>query len=188
MELDKTPLSSPPIKNGVQTISAEFKREISRIKFVKKHEEAETSNRHFTIETTTRKAMLNGTAFPLDYENESVENDVELLLQFWNNYESEFSGDVARLQRDYWILMSWLYFSPFICDMRAMALRRDEDVIKYPQFAIVFGKSNCGKTSLIDTLMTSMIGVAHTVEKRAVHDFRIAGFAIFISPASSCVR
>jgi hypothetical protein len=63
--------------------------------------------------------------------------------------------------------MAWLYFSPFICDMRSLALLQDTDVIRYPSFAIVFGKSNCGKKSLVDTLMTSMFGFAHTLDKRS---------------------
>jgi hypothetical protein len=82
---------------------------------------------------------------------------------------------VERLQRDYFTLMSWLYFSPFICDMRSLALLQDSDVIRYPSFAIIFGKSNCGKTSLVDTLMTSMFGYAHTVDKRSFTTFRLHG-------------
>ena len=164
---DKLPMQLPAIKNGVQTISAGIKREISRLKFVKRQEEVNESNRNLSIDRTKRKILLNGAAFPLEFQEEHVNTDVSLLRRFWTNYEAAFSGDVKRLQHDYWILMSWLYFAPFICDMRASALIRDEDVVRYPQFAIVFGKSNCGKTSLIDTLMTSMIGIAHTVEKRA---------------------
>ena len=72
-----------------------------------------------------------------------------------------------RLQRDYFTLMAWLYFSPFMCDMRALALLQDSDVIRFPSFAIIFGKSNCGKTSLVDTLMTSMFGYTRTIPKDA---------------------
>ena len=48
-------------------------------------------------------------------------------------------------------------------------------MIRYPSFAIVFGKSNCGKTSLVDTLMTSMFGFAHTVEKGSFTRSRLRG-------------
>ena len=58
-----------------------------------------------------------------------------------------------------------MYFSPFMCDVMSLALIRGRDVIRYPSFTIVSGKSNCGKTSLLDTLMTSMLGRAHNVEK-----------------------
>ena len=71
--------------------------------------------------------------------------------------------------------MAWLYFSPFICDMRSLALLQDSDVIRYPSFAIIFGKANCGKTSLVDTLMTSMFGYAHTVDKRSFTTSQLRG-------------
>ena len=59
--------------------------------------------------------------------------------------------------------------------MRSLALLQDSDVIRYPSFAIIFGKSNCGKTSLADTLMTSMFGYAHTVEKRSFTTSQLRG-------------
>ncbi len=71
--------------------------------------------------------------------------------------------------------MSWLYFSPFLCDLRSLSLLQDSDVIRYPSFAIVFGKSNCGKTSLVDTLMTSMFGFAHTLDKRSFTTSQLRG-------------
>ena len=71
--------------------------------------------------------------------------------------------------------MSWLYFSPFLCDLRSLALLQDTDVVRYPTFAIVFGKSNCGKTSLVDTLMTSMFGYSHTVNKRGFTTAQLRG-------------
>ena len=63
------------------------------------------------------------------------------------------------------ILWSWLYFSPFMCDMRTLA-GHDGDIFRFPSFAIVYGKPSCGKSSLIDTLMTSMFGKAYNVDKR----------------------
>ena len=72
---------------------------------------------------------------------------------------------MERLQRDYFILWSWLYFSPFMCDMRSLA-GHDGDIFRFPSFAIVYGKPSCGKSSLIDTLMTSMFGKAYNVDKR----------------------
>ncbi len=153
----------PPIKNGKQRITPEIKREISRIRLVKSAEDADS--RYLSLDRTNRVALLSGERFPMEWDNESVSSDATMLLDYFKNYEGAFEGNVARLQRDYFTLMAWLYFSPFICDMRSLALLQDSDVIRYPSFAIIFGKSNCGKTSLVDTLMTSMFGYAHTVEK-----------------------
>ena len=43
-------------------------------------------------------------------------------LGYFRNFEEAFEGTVPVLQRDYFTLMSWLYFSPFICDMRSLGL------------------------------------------------------------------
>lgn len=165
--------AAPPFRSGKQTITPEIKREISRIRLVKSAEEAD--NRYLSIDRTNRMALLSGERFPLEWDDTSVKTDAHLLLEYFKNYEGAFEGNVAALQRDYFILMSWLYFSPFICDLRSLALLQDSDVIRYPSFAIVFGKSNCGKTSLVDTLMTSMFSFAHTVEKGSFTKAQLRG-------------
>ncbi len=163
----------PALHNGIQKITPEVKREISRIKLVKSAEEAD--NRYFSVDRTNRTASLSGEPFSLEWDDALVEQDANLLLEYFQNYEGAFEGDVPRLQRDYFILASWLYFSPFMCDMRSLALLQDSDVIRYPSFAIVFGKSNCGKTTLVDTLTTSMFGFAHTLDKRSFTTSQLRG-------------
>ncbi len=153
----------PPFRNGKQQITPQVKREISRIKLVKSAEDSD--NRYFTINRADEKAILSGEEFALEWMPEKVAADARLMVEYFNNYDGAFEGDVARLQRDYFILWSWFYFSPFICDMRSRALLLGADVVRYPSFAIVFGKSNCGKTTLVDTLMTSMFGRVNTVDK-----------------------
>ena len=163
----------PAVRNGRQTITPEIKREISRIRLVKSAEEAD--NRFFSIGRVNHTALLSGEPFSLEWDGSQVRSDSELLLDYFRNYEGAFEGNVARLQRDYFTLMSWLYFSPFLCDLRSLSLLQDSDVIRYPLFAIVFGKSNCGKTSLVDTLMTSMFGFAHTLDKRSFTTSQLRG-------------
>ena len=163
----------PAIRNGRQRITPEIEREISRIRLVKSAEEADS--RYLSIDRTNHSALLSGGRFPLEWDDELVRADATLLLEYFGNYEGAFEGNVARLQQDYFTLMAWLYFSPFICDMRSLALLQDSDVIRYPSFAIIFGKSNCGKTSLMDTLMTSMFGFAHMVDKRSFTTSRLRG-------------
>ena len=163
----------PAIRNGRQRITPEIKKEIGRIRLVKSAEEADS--RYLSIDRTNRSALLSGARFPLEWDKELVKADATLLLDYFKNYEGAFEGNVARLQHDYFTLMAWLYFSPFICDMRSLALLQDSDVIRYPTFAIIFGKANCGKTSLVDTLMTSMFGYAHTVDKRSFTTSQLRG-------------
>lgn len=153
----------PAVRNFKQTITPEIKREISRIQLVKTVEQAD--NRYFTVDRVNRTANLSGKEFPLEADESLLRKDAGLLSEYFRNYDGAFEGNVPRLQRDYFVFMSWLYFSPFICDMRSLALLQDSDVIRFPSFAVIFGKSNCGKTCLVDTLLTSMFGFAHTIEK-----------------------
>ena len=163
----------PAVRNGRQIITPEIKREISRIRLVKSAEEADS--RYFSIDRTNHTSLLSGEPFSLEWDGSLVQRDSRLLLDYFKNYEGAFEGNVAGLQRDYFSLTSWLYFSPFLCDLRSLALLQDSDVIRYPSFAIVFGKSNCGKTSLVDTLMTSMFGFAHTLDKRSFTTSQLRG-------------
>ena len=105
--------------------------------------------------------------FSLEFDLTAAQKDAELLVGYFNNYEGTFEGGmgVERLQRDYFTLWSWMYFSPFMCDMRTLA-GHSGDIFRYPSFAIVYGKPSCGKSSLIETLMTSMFGKHYDIHKR----------------------
>ena len=100
---------------------------------------------------------LQGGELNLDVKSEDVRRDARLLLEFFNNYEADFVGDVERLQRDYFGFMSWFYFAPFMCDLRNANIRQGLE-FQQPMFAILYGRSDCGKSSLTNTLMTSMFG------------------------------
>ena len=163
----------PAFRAGKQKITPVVKRELSRIRLVKSSEEAD--NRYFSIDRSNGTAVVSGEKYPLHCDDSSVRSDAKLMLDFFGNYEGAFEGDVPALQRDYFTLMAWLFFSPFICDLRSLAYLRDSDVVRYPCFAIIFGKSNCGKTSLVDTLTTSMFGRPHTVDKRSFTTARLRG-------------
>ena len=162
----------PNVRNGVQRITPQVKREISRVRLVKSAEDVDTPDFH--VDRSNRVATLSGENFSLDWNNESALADAKLISDYFDNFVA-FEGNVDRLKRDYFMLMAWLYFSPFMCDMRSLALVQDSDVIRFPLFGIVYGKSNCGKTSLVDTLMTSMFGYANTVDKRSFTKSRLHG-------------
>lgn len=153
----------PPFRNGIQRITPQVKRDIRQIRLVKSADEAD--NRYFSLDRDVGEASLDGEPFSLEWDGEKAQLDAKLMIDYFKNYEDAFEGNVARLQRDYFTLWAWLYFSPFMCDLRNLALVRNEDIIQYPSFAVVFGKSNCGKSTLLDMLTTSMFGKAHTVDK-----------------------
>ena len=153
-------------QNGRQVITAAVKAEIKRMRWRKgQQEDDEKRPTNLTIYQESRHVSLSGDHVPLEADDEGLRRSAEAIVEYFNNYERGFVGDVPRLQRDYFTFMSWLYISPFICDLRTRAVVGGGNIFHYPSFAIIYGKSNCGKTSLVDTLIATMFGHASTVEK-----------------------
>ena len=114
-----------------------------------------------------RRFTLSGNEMNLDARPEEIRSDVEAWLEFFGNYKNGFVGDVPRLQKDYFTFMCWFYFSPLMCDVRNTALRSGDFSFDQPMFAVVYGQSNCGKSSLIETLMKSMFSYPRIVETQS---------------------
>ena len=146
----------PSIRNGKQNITAKHIRGASRVRLVKSADEANTP--WFSIDRTERTAQLKGNSFPLESDDAQVKAEAQLVLDYFKSYEGVFQGDVELLQSKYFTLTSWLYFSPFMCDMRSRAYHQGRNVIDYKSFAIVYGEAASGKSSLVKTLMISMFG------------------------------
>ena len=109
---------------------------------------------------------LSGREFSLEADSSQVSNDVDAWLEFFGNYGNGFVGDIPRLQRDYFTFMCWFYFSPLMCDLRNAALRQNRFSFDQPMFAVLYGQSNCGKSSLIEAMMASMFSHPRIVETR----------------------
>ena len=118
-----------------------------------------------SVDVAARTVLLSGKLLPLDTEDAAVAADVALLRRYFDNFDQGFRGNVAGLQRDYFMFMSWFYIAPFICDFRNRAISGQEYIFDFPLFAVLFGKSNCGKTRLIETLMRSMFGHHRFIDK-----------------------
>ena len=83
--------------------------------------------------------------------------DAELLVRFMDNY-SKFGEGAERMQRDYFAAMSWLYFAPFMPRLRRALEERGPGNFSCKHVAVLYGESNCGKSTLVKLLMTSMFG------------------------------
>lgn len=151
---------------GKYILTPTVKAEIKKMRWRKGEEDnEETRPTSLTIHQESRHVSLSGDRISLDTDDMGLRQSSQAIVEYFNNYELGFVGDVPRLQRDYFTFMSWLYVSPFICDLRTQAVVSGGNIFHYPSFAVIYGKSNCGKTSLVDTLITSMFGHPHTVQK-----------------------
>ncbi len=160
-KLLKTPKSFTGLSEVIRSGKGEAKIDkptASRaVKYMKSTARTEESNpeEYLTVDRDTGRIVLSGKELDLEVSGEEVASDVDLFVQYFGGFEW-FRGDTERLTRDYFTFMSWFYASPFICDMRNAALAREDYVLDYPAFGILYGRSNCGKSELILTLLTSM--------------------------------
>lgn len=143
---------------GVARISRQIATQA--IQYIRSNSRTETENpeEFLSIYPETGRVVLSGRELDLDVPSARVKADVELLVEYFEGY-SHFRGNVQKLAADYFTFMSWFYISPFICDFRNRALANLQDELnplEYPVFGILYGKSNCGKSELIRTLLFSM--------------------------------
>lgn len=153
-----------PDKNGNLTITPPKARQMAAAVTSRRSEEIQ----QVSLTREGDKFTLSGAPMPLEWDPNRVKSDVNNLLEFFRNYEQGFKGDVPRLQKDYFTFMCWLYFSPLMCDIRNAAISRNNFSFDQPLFAVLYGSSNCGKTILSETLMTSMFSKSQAVD---VSDF-----------------
>jgi len=142
-----------PDRSGDVDITPRIVKESITISRSRAHDEDEPQ---VYLSYDGRDFTLSGEIMDLTTNPADIRGDVARWLEFFGNYESGFRGDIPRLQRDYFTFMSWFYFSPLLCDVRNFALRSNSFSFEQPMFAVLYGSSNCGKTSLLETLMASM--------------------------------
>ena len=112
----------------------------------------------FSLDTASREATVCGSPWPLESAEDSVREDAASLVSFWDAYRTAFRGRVDKLQRDYFIFLCWMFFSPLMCTLRRRAALEGRDVIRFPRVGIVYGKSNSGKTQLVEIVGRFMLG------------------------------
>lgn len=127
------------------------------VRYIKSNSRAEGENpeEYMSVHPETGRVVVSGKTLDLHPGEGEVARDAGLLLEYFRGYE-RFRGDAEKLARDYFTFMAWLYAGPFVCDMRNAALSREEHVLDYPIFGVLYGKSNCGKSELVRTLLVSM--------------------------------
>jgi len=109
------------------------------------------------IDVPNRQVLLNDNVLDLEPEPAEVKNDVELFLEYMQGYE-KFHGNVAGMQAKYYAFANWFFTTPFMAVMRDMAVKYNQNLMPYPVFGLVYGKSKAGKTSFLETLLKMMIG------------------------------
>ncbi len=107
---------TPQVKRekGRFVLTPAIKAEIKRLRWVKGGQEEENSRPvRLSIDRGSRHISLSGDTVPLEVDREGLAQSARAIVEYFDNYERGFIGDVRRLQRGYFTFMSWLYASPF---------------------------------------------------------------------------
>ncbi len=157
------PLTKP--QHGQVHLTREIVGKIVQLVKSQKRTEQTQEPTSLSLFRDTQKVLLSGREISLSPSWTDVQSDVACFIEYFENFRKGFLGDVAQHQKDYYLFLCWFYFSPLICDLRNQAIVEQGYIFDFPLFAVLYGKSNCGKTRLIETVMKSMFGYFSFVEK-----------------------
>ena len=103
--------------------------------------------------------VFNGRIVERPMEYDPIRMDAHLITEYINNY-SNFGSGADNMQADYFTLMAWMYFTPFVSRVRQLEIAAHN-----PEYrghtklaALLYGESHCGKTNVVQLLFTSMFG------------------------------
>ncbi|MGF1610730.1 MAG: phospholipase D family protein [Kiloniellales bacterium] len=91
-----------------------------------------------------------------------VQGDAQLLAPYFEGF-ARFYGDAAGVSRSYWALTCWLYAAPFAPLLRSAALRHDGSPLAFPVHAVLYGRSDGGKTMFSRVISRSMFGIEQMI-------------------------
>ena len=94
-----------------------------------------------------------------DADRNQIGPDVDLVTQYINNY-AEFEDGADHLQRDYFAVMSWLFFAPFMPRLKKAKEDLGPGDFSGKLVTLLYGDPNCGKTNVVKLLYTAMFGYA----------------------------
>jgi len=143
------------------------------------------------IDFENKEIYLNGTGILGKYDEEKVKEDIDILREYFEGFgKYEFIGDVDQIKRNYFKLLNYMFVSPFMCYFRNIYLKRG-DTNKaedgYQLFAILYGDSGTGKSSVVRFILKMMFKKNNEIPKEyftetSIRDLRLSykGLPLYI--------
>ncbi|PSR35780.1 MAG: hypothetical protein C7B44_12415, partial [Sulfobacillus thermosulfidooxidans] len=130
--------------------------------------EKDSTSTSLQVSISDQLVTLNGVPFDWNPSNTDVKHDAEQLQQYMQGFERFLGGDVPYMQRQYFALLNWLFLAPVLPALRAVAIQTGRKGFLYPAVAVVYGKSNAGKTDFIRLISQMMFGITPLI---SAHEF-----------------
>ena len=153
-------IAPQPDKKGKITLVPMKVREITK-RFVNRtiRDDADTPEPlpELIVDLQAGQVTLRGKPLGLSFEADDVRRDLTELVAYMDGFQ-QFRGNVRGLVANYFAFANWFFASPFVSLFRDKAHEKNKSVYLYPAFAVLYGKSNAGKSDFIKTLMHMMFG------------------------------
>ncbi len=148
-----------PIKTGKILLNYdEVKKIAKKMRQVNREKKAiERKTPKFRIDIDNNEVILDEKSLDLKSDSKEIEHDVNLFIDYFEGFET-FLGDTKDAIKKYYAFTNWFFVSPFMSVVRNYAIIHNKPVAPYPVFGLLYGKSNAGKTKLLETLMIMMVG------------------------------
>ena len=121
------------------------------------------------IDFENNEIYLNSNGILGKFNEEKVKEDIDILREYFEGFgKYEFIGDIDQIKRNYFKLLNYMFVSPFMCYFRNIYLKRG-DTNKaedgYQLFAILYGDSGTGKSSVVRFILKMMYKKNNEVPK-----------------------
>ncbi|MDI9475733.1 MAG: hypothetical protein ACOX0L_02475 [Natronincolaceae bacterium] len=166
---------------------SEIKKMIRKMKQIEIEKDAiEGKTPELEIDIENGEIILDGEPLDLNPESREITNDVNLFINYFDGFNT-FLGNTEDAINKYYAFTNWFFVSPFMSIIRNYATLYNKPITPYPVFGLLYGKSNAGKTKLLETLMIMMVGKkailpAKEFTKSSIYNLRteMRGFPIVI--------
>lgn len=109
------------------------------------------------VDIDNKKVSLNDISYDLNPSADEIKSDISCFYKYMNGYNN-FHGDTEEMKNSYYSFINWYFCSPFMATMRDLAVKHNQQILPYPVFGLLYGKSKAGKTCFLETLLKMMIG------------------------------
>lgn len=144
-----------PLPNGAAVLRKGVLQKVNYAAAAKRPDDPSKLHR---LERAGGRFIYDGRLVERPTDTDGIERDALLLTQFMDKFR-EFGAGSDILQRNYYGLWGWLYFTPFMPELarkiHSLGINASKEI---KHLAIVYGPSNCGKSKLTDFLLRSMFG------------------------------
>ena len=170
-----------PMPKGKAAIESVALKKINYSAAAKRPDEPDKFHR---LDRIAGRFVYDGRAIERPVSSEGITRDALLISQYINKFH-EFGARSDILQRNYYGLMGWLYFTPFMSDLaRRIYLAGGNAPKELKHAAVIYGQSNCGKSALAKFLLTSMFGPPAPVDDTGFtqRDFKARALHVGVLP------